>query len=222
MKQSNKLVLIQTQLKAPKSNYNSFGKYNYRSCEDILEALKPLLADHNCTLTLSDNIMTANEITYINVSVVLQDNDSECTWNVCAQAGVDIHRKGMDIAQCFGSSSSYARKYALAGLFLLDDTKDADATNQHDEKPIEKPNFIKTDDERPWLNKGEPLMKAKEYLRNGGTIKDIEKKYKISKEIRSILEAEITPMKPQPQSIVGTGLNGDAANMFNDQFETPF
>jgi hypothetical protein len=125
------LLQIQAELKAPKNQFNSFGKYKYRNAEDILEAVKPLLLKYECTLTLTDEIKeTANGLIYVEATakIYLKDNIAHV---VSAQAGIDPARKGMDIAQSFGSSSSYARKYALSGLFLLDDTKDADATNTH-------------------------------------------------------------------------------------------
>jgi len=112
------LIKIQSELKAPKNQFNSFGKYKYRSCEDILEAAKPVLAKYGCTLTLTDDIKTAGPITYVESTATLC-HEGDCV-SVTAQAGIDINRKGMDIAQSFGSSSSYARKYALSGLFLLD------------------------------------------------------------------------------------------------------
>jgi len=132
------LTLIQFELKAPKNQYNSFGKYKYRNCEDIQEAVKPLLNKYGATLVIQDEVKECLAIPYI---------ESTATFMYCgdalevkAQAGIDIYRKGMDVAQCFGASSSYARKYCLTGLFLLDDTKDADATNTHgkDEEPVVK------------------------------------------------------------------------------------
>ncbi len=123
------LLQIQAELKAPKNQFNSFGKYKYRSCEDILEAAKPVLQKHGCILTLSDYIQTAGSLIYVEAVATITNGTD--TIQVKAQAGIDANRKGMDIAQSFGSSSSYARKYALSGLFLLDDTKDADATNTH-------------------------------------------------------------------------------------------
>jgi hypothetical protein len=128
-------MLIQAELKAPKNQRNSFGKYNYRSCEDILEAVKPLLEKHECTITISDEIKQVGDLAYVESSVKFGKAGSEPIHTVKAQAGIDPNRKGMDIAQSFGSSSSYARKYALNGLFLIDDTKDADATNMHDKAP---------------------------------------------------------------------------------------
>lgn len=132
------LTLIQFELKAPKNQYNSFGKYKYRNCEDIQEAVKPLLNKYGATLVIQDEVKECLAIPYIeSTATFMYCGDS---LEVKAQAGIDIHRKGMDVAQCFGASSSYARKYCLTGLFLLDDTKDADATNTHgkDEKPVAK------------------------------------------------------------------------------------
>jgi len=124
------LLQIQAELKAPKNQFNSFGKYKYRNAEDILEALKPLLSKHGCTLTLSDDVKeTMTGLIYVE-SVATICHEGDCV-TVKAQAGIELNAKGMSIAQSFGSSSSYARKYALSGLFLLDDTKDADATNTH-------------------------------------------------------------------------------------------
>lgn len=124
------LIKIQVELKAPKNQRNNFGKYNYRSCEDILEAVKPLLNANKCTLFISDEIKEAAGSAYVEASAVITNESGE-TIKVSASAGIDFNRKGMDISQSFGSSSSYARKYALNGLFLIDDTKDADATETH-------------------------------------------------------------------------------------------
>lgn len=134
------LIKIQSELKAPKNQFNSFGKYKYRSCEDILEAAKPVLAKYGCTLTLTDDIKTAGSIIYVESTASLC-HEGDCV-SVTAQAGIDTNRKGMDIAQSFGSSSSYARKYALSGLFLLDDSKDADATNTHGKDEISRTDLI--------------------------------------------------------------------------------
>ena len=131
------LVAIQSELKAPKNQFNSFGKYKYRSAEDILEALKPLLKKYNCHLTITE---ATNEIAgYLVLTSRVTISDGDKTMFVEAQAGVNPDRKGMDIAQSFGSSSSYAKKYALGNLFLLDDTKDADSTtNPKEVKPVVK------------------------------------------------------------------------------------
>jgi hypothetical protein len=125
------LLKIQSELKAPKNQFNSFGKYKYRSTEDILEAVKPLLLKYECTMTISDNIQEKAGIIFCETFILLTDKDGK-EFSSMSAAGIDPSRKGMDIAQSFGASSSYARKYALNGLFLIDDTKDADATNMHD------------------------------------------------------------------------------------------
>ena len=124
-----RLISIQSELKAPKSQYNSFGKYAYRNQEDILEALKPLLSKYQVAMNISDSIKEVFGLVYVEASVLISCNGE--TRTATAQAGIDPSRKGMDIAQSFGSSSSYARKYALNAMFLIDDTKDADATNSH-------------------------------------------------------------------------------------------
>lgn len=118
----NKLTDIQRRLKAPKSNFNSFGKYNYRSCEDILEAVKPLLED--CTLFLSDEVVEIGGRVYVKATATFSDGKTET--KVSAYAREADSKKGMDESQVTGTASSYARKYALNGLFLIDDTKDAD------------------------------------------------------------------------------------------------
>ena len=123
------LIKVQSELKAPKGQRNKFGNYNYRSAEDILEAVKPLLAANGLTMQISDSVAEVAGIPYIESMVVVSDGTDDRV--VTAQAGIDPNRKGMDIAQCFGASSSYARKYALNGMFLIDDTKDPDATNDH-------------------------------------------------------------------------------------------
>ena len=137
------LLNIQSELKAPKNQYNSFGKYKYRSTEDILEALKPLLLKYKCVMTISDKIEEKAGIIFCETYIQFFDKDGK-EFNSCASAGIDPNRKGMDIAQSFGASSSYARKYALNGLFLIDDTKDADATNTHGkEEKVKLNNVVK-------------------------------------------------------------------------------
>ena len=133
------LIEIQKELKAPKGQYNSFGKYKYRSAEDILEAVKPLLHKYGCQLTLSDTIVLIGDRYY--VQAVAQIFNGEETAHVSAYAREDFEKKGMDGSQITGTASSYARKYALNGLFLIDDTKDADTdefANQQKTKPAEK------------------------------------------------------------------------------------
>lgn len=119
-----KLVAIQSELKAPKSQTNTFGKYKYRSCEDILEAVKPLLKEQNLVLTISDEIVEVGGRVYVKATAKLSEMDMHILVTAFARESLD--KKGMDDAQITGSASSYARKYALNGLFLIDDTKDAD------------------------------------------------------------------------------------------------
>ena len=122
---NEKLIHIQSRLKAPKGNYNSFGKYKYRSCEDILEAVKPLLVEEGLTLTLSDEIEQIGDRYYVRATASLYENENLIEI-VSAYAREEDNKKGMDASQITGTASSYARKYALNGLFLIDDTKDAD------------------------------------------------------------------------------------------------
>ena len=118
------LTQIQTKLKAPKSQFNSFGKYSYRSCEDILEALKPILGEHKASVILSDEIIEIGGRFYVKATATLYAGGESCS--ATAQAREDAEKKGMDGSQITGTASSYARKYALNGLFAIDDTKDAD------------------------------------------------------------------------------------------------
>lgn len=132
------LINIISELKAPKSQYNSFGKYKYRSCEDILEAVKPLLAKHQVLLTITDDVTSVGDHIYIKATATVTNSEGQ-QYSASAFAREELEKKGMDASQITGSASSYARKYALNGLFCIDDTKDADATNKHgqDEAPKE-------------------------------------------------------------------------------------
>ena len=131
-----KLMGIQTKLKAPKSQRNSFGNYNYRSCEDILEAVKPLLDEFKVALTIKDEIVLIGERYYIKATATLIDIDTGDTTETSAYARESAEKRGMDSSQVTGATSSYARKYALNGLFAIDDNKDADATNTHGKETI--------------------------------------------------------------------------------------
>lgn len=136
----NTLQKIQSELKAPKNQLNKFGGYNYRSCEDILEAVKPMLAKHEACLTITDDVVEIGDRVYVKATARFEAKDG-CSAEVSSFAREPEVKKGMDESQITGAASSYARKYALNGLFLIDDTKDADATNSHgkEEKPAEKP-----------------------------------------------------------------------------------
>lgn len=149
---NEKLAHIQKMLKAPKGQLNKFGGYKYRSCEDILEAVKPLLED--LTLTISDEIVHIGDRYYVKALVVLTGDGMISTQ---AYAREEESKKGMDASQITGAASSYARKYALNGLFAIDDTKDADSTNTHDSKPVEQP---KTPDPTPTITKPDKVDPA--------------------------------------------------------------
>ena len=131
-----KLVKVQNELKAPKSQYNSFGKYSYRNCEDILEALKPLLNEVKAIVNISDEIVLIGERYYVKATVKFIDAETGEIVEASAMAREEETKKGMDASQLSGSTSSYARKYALNGLFAIDDTKDADTTNTHGKENV--------------------------------------------------------------------------------------
>jgi hypothetical protein len=144
MKINEKLMNIQRDLKAPKNQYNAFGKYKYRSCEDILEAVKPLLVENKMTLVISDSIEGVNQKNYVKATVVLTDVENGDKIESAAYAREADNKKGMDDSQITGATSSYARKYALNGLFGIDDSKDADSTNTHGKEAKTKPTKKKT------------------------------------------------------------------------------
>lgn len=172
------LVEIQNELKAPKSQFNKFGGYKYRNAEDILEAVKSLLFKHKCTLTISDDIVCAGDRIYVKATAIISNGADSVS--VSAFAREPEAQKGMSESQITGASSSYARKYALNGMFAIDDTKDSDATNDG-----------KEDDGKPWLNKNTPQFDAAyKYVLDGGKITDIEKKYRLSKEIKEQLNTK--------------------------------
>ena len=133
-----KLIEVQTKLKAPKNQYNSFGKYSYRNCEDILEALKPILKEVGATIIISDEVVSVNERYYVKATVKFIDTETGEVVEASANAREEDNKKGMDSSQLTGSTSSYARKYALNGLFAIDDTKDSDFTNTHDKEDKKK------------------------------------------------------------------------------------
>jgi len=180
MKELNqKLAVIQTKLKAKKSSYNSFGKYHFRKAEDILEAIKPFLIEHGVTVRINEELIANDPVPTIKSTASISDGIE--TVLATAIVGVDLNQKGMQTAQQFGAASSYGKKYALGNLFLIDDTEDADATNNHGKsnavnkiKQAAKPSI--TNDQ---------LAKAKEYVAAGGSISAIESKYKLTNEQRT-------------------------------------
>lgn len=171
MKLNEKLSKIQVGLKAKKSRYNSFGKYNYRSAEDILEATKPFLEEYSLSLRIEESLFTVNDMCILTSRAILTNGEDEVEAN--AVVGVDMDQRGMNLPQKFGSASSYAKKYALGNLFLIDDTADSDATNTHGKSKLDLT--------------GTALNKAKEFVKNGGDINTIKKKYNITKELEQSL-----------------------------------
>ena len=162
------LIKIQSELKAPKNRTNNFAGYKFRNCEDILEAVKPLLSENNCTLTINDEVKELCGVIFIEATATIKCGKEEIT--VKSQAGIDLNKKGMDKAQTFGTASSYARKYALNGLFLIDDTADSDATNDHSDKPVAKK-----------VLSSDRFAKALEAIKTGDyTIAELEERYDLS------------------------------------------
>mgnify|MGYP003639569085 FL=1 len=159
---TQKLSIIQTTLKAPKNRTNSFGKYKYRSAEDILEAIKPMLKEQDCSLLINEELVSADAGLPImkSIATLVDNHDGKTSVSAVALVAVDLNSKGMQKPQQFGAASSYGKKYALGNLFLLDDTQDSDATNQHTSskgpKKVEltkqHPQFQKT---LEWLAKGD-------------------------------------------------------------------
>ncbi len=171
------LIKIQAELKCPKGSYNSFGKYKYRSAEQILESVKPLLAKFNAFLTLSDSIVEIGSKLFLKSTATLKIGAEYVEVFGFAEMG---DHKGMSSEQCTGTASSYARKYALNGLFLIDETES---------DPDSKDNSKETANELPWLNQNtESFNKVKAALSNGtATMNDVRKKYKVSKEVENLL-----------------------------------
>ena len=183
-KLNQKLATIQTELKAKKSSYNSFGKYYFRKAEDILEATKPFLLKHGVTVILNEELIMTDPVPTIKSTATLSDGDNQI--HATAIVGVDLNQKGMQTAQQFGAASSYGKKYALGNLFLIDDTADADSTNNHGKSnAVNKIRngalFVDKQAAKPAITK-ELLAKAKEYVAAGGSIDAIESKYKLTNE----------------------------------------
>jgi len=174
---NEKLSKIQLEFKANKSKFNSFGKYNFRSAEDILEALKPFNDKYGVSFTINESLICENP-PVLKSFATIYDNNGINEITAVAIVGVDLQQKGMQVPQQFGSASSYGKKYALGNLLLIDDTQDADATNTHGRDGAKN---ATTEDDQKWLNVNTPeFTKAIEYLKSGGTIEVIEKKYKLA------------------------------------------
>jgi len=177
---NKKLSLIQKEFKASKSKFNSFGKYNFRSAEDILEALKPFNEKYQVCFIITEELISCGTPILLSKATIL-DNNGINEISATAIVGVDLNQKGMQVPQQFGSASSYGKKYALGNLLLIDDTQDPDATNTHG-KPVT------SEVEQKWLNVNTPeYTQAIEYLKNGGNLEAIEKKYKLAKKVKDEL-----------------------------------
>jgi hypothetical protein len=183
---NEKLSRIQIEFKANKSRFNSFGKYNFRSAEDILEGLKPFNEKYGVSFTITERLINVgSDLPIMESTATVYDNNGINELSAIAIVGVDLNQKGMQVPQQFGSASSYAKKYALGNLLLIDDTQDADAVNKHDKTDVA--NNAPTDDKK-WLNKNTPeFTKSIEYLKSGGNIEAIEKKYKLAKAVKDEL-----------------------------------
>lgn len=173
----DKIISIQSELKAPKNQFNSFGKYKYRSLEDIQTAIKPYLAKHGLFMVFEDEILELGGVLFVESTCIVGNGVDKLTTK--AQAGIDPAKKGMDLAQCFGSSSSYSRKYSCGAMWLIDDTKDSDATNTHDNGkkvsvPVKKEIEIKTLNDNQFIR----MLGA---IQNGEfSVKQAKKDYKLS------------------------------------------
>ena len=166
---NQKLTKIQTEFKSKKSRFNSFGKYYFRSAEDILEATKPFLKELDVTVTVDEELISFDPpVMQVTASVSDGKNDIKSR----AVVGVDLDQKGMQMPQRYGAASSYGKKYALGNLFLIDDTQDPDATNSHSKKQTITQAAISS----------AQLLKAKEYVKSGGKLDAIKSKYKLTKE----------------------------------------
>jgi len=163
---NEKLSQIQTRFKSKKSRFNSFGKYYFRSAEDILEAIKPFIKELDVTVVINEELVDSSVI-----KTTATITDGKETINATAVVGVDLDQKGMQMPQRFGAASSYGKKYALGNLFLIDDTQDSDATNTHGKNDIT----------------GRQLAQAKDYVKSGGKIEAIKAKYQLT----SAQEAEL-------------------------------
>lgn len=196
---NEKLSRIQIEFKANKSRFNSFGKYNFRSAEDILEGLKPFNEKYGVSFTITEKLVSwaTDHAPIIESVATIYDNNGVNEMCCSAIVGVDLNQKGMQVPQQFGSASSYAKKYALGNLLLIDDTQDADAVNKHDKTDVANnaPTGFSISgtsnaiiDDKKWLNKNTPeFTKSIEYLKSGGNIEAIEKKYKLAKAVKDEL-----------------------------------
>jgi hypothetical protein len=175
---NDKLAIIQTEFKSKKSRFNSFGKYNFRSAEDILEATKPFLLRLGVSVTVNEKLLDNNFLQFPMLESIARISDGISSITATAIVGVDLEQKGMQMPQKFGSASSYGKKYALGNLFLIDDTQDPDHGKAEPEVKTKKVLLTPND---------EAFDKAEQFIVNGGSIDTIKKKYDLSPEAASIL-----------------------------------
>ena len=172
---NDKLTEIQTRFKSKKSRFNSFGKYHFRSAEDILEATKPFLKELGVTVTINEELIADSPMPVLKTTASV--NDGKSAIHATAIVGVDLNQKGMQTPQQFGSASSYAKKYALGNLFLIDDTQDSDAANTHGKGAASTLTSVKDP----------AFAKAKAYVKSGGKLDAIKAQYKLSAEVEKAL-----------------------------------
>ena len=176
MKELNqKLAIVQTKLKTKKTSYNAFGKYYFRKAEDILEAVKPFLLEQGVSVTINEQLITHDPVPTLQSTATISDGENEIT--ATAVVGVDLNQKGMQTAQQFGAASSYGKKYALGNLFLIDDTQDSDATNDHGKKSSVVSKIKQA--AKPAITTDQ-MNKAKDYIVAGGDVEAIKTKYKLT------------------------------------------
>ena len=168
---NDKLATIQTKFKSKKSRFNSFGKYYFRSAEDILEATKPYLLELGVSVKIDEELISNDSIPIIQTKATVSDGENAI--HATAVVGVDLNQKGMQTSQQFGAASTYGKKYALGNLFLIDDTEDADATNKHG-KAQQVAQKAKT------TITNEQMKKAVEFVKGGGSVEAIKKKYELT------------------------------------------
>ena len=178
---NQKLTKIQTEFKSKKSRFNSFGKYYFRSAEDILEATKPFLKELDVAVTITEELISFDPVVLKVTARIMNGTEESGTGNhksaqAVAIVGVDLDQKGMQMPQRYGAASSYGKKYALGNLFLIDDTQDSDATNSHGKKQ-----------ETKIAISAQQLQKAKDYVKSGGKVEAIKAKYNLTKEIEQEL-----------------------------------
>lgn len=178
-----KLVMIQNELKAPKNQHNAFGGYYYRSCEDILEGLKPILLKYQCSIRLVDEMIMLGDRYYVKSTAVLTDEENGEYVQTVAFAREELQKKGMDASQITGSASSYARKYALNGMFAIDDTKDADTLdNREKDKPKTERAAARQQAAKPKSEKGSDVESIRAQMAITGTNEaDVLNYYKVKR-----------------------------------------